>query len=193
MYLTEAELESELDYFTECLAVDEEGYPCLYNEATEEYEYIEDEAVFELAEAVLNEGGLLDAHSAIHMLNRGGAGRVMKRAGLRFKRVMKNPEKGVNISANELKAGASKGAGNVGKFVRDSYEKTAHRTIDKGKSVTLKTAKKVSSVWNKGKKRLAAFKKSGKGDMSVADSAKVRAGAMPDPAMYRTGKYAQKA
>ncbi len=56
MHLTEAELDAELSYFTECLATDEEGTPCLYNEATEEYEYIEDANILNLAEALLDEG-----------------------------------------------------------------------------------------------------------------------------------------
>ena len=56
MYLNEsADFEADLAYFESCLEFDEEGYPLLFNEETEEYEYVEDEASLELIESLFED------------------------------------------------------------------------------------------------------------------------------------------
>ncbi len=54
--MTESEINEQIDSFVEALGFDDDGYAVLFNEDTEEYEYIEDEDTLELVESLIEVG-----------------------------------------------------------------------------------------------------------------------------------------
>ena len=56
MYLTEQELQNDVNYFLECIGFTEDGTPRLYNENTQEYTEVSDPSVLSVLDALTEQG-----------------------------------------------------------------------------------------------------------------------------------------